>query len=137
MIPDSDKRSLETLASDIMNLDPRIYACTIVSNPEGSTIVRVVRAEFRHSLTSHAQESDGMAGHWAIRAFNAMERLDAIRSKAKFIAVGRETNQTMIFPVSISDNLMVIMTIGAKTESTEIFEIVTRFIQGSNLILTV
>ena len=136
MIPESDKKRLEALANDIMNLDLRIFTCAIVSSPEGSDIARAVRAEYQQTLRSLAPLTDGMAGHWMIRAFNSMEHLDAFRSKTKFVVAGRETNTTLIFPLNLSKNLMVIMTIRIKTEATEIFEMVTRFIESSNLTLT-
>ena len=136
MIPESDKQRLDALANDIVNLDQRIISCTIVSNPQGSTISRAVRAEFQQILKP-LSEIDGMAGHWAIRAFNAMERLDAIRSKVKYLSVGRESSKTLIFPVKMSDNLMIIMTIRSRTEATEIFDIVTKFVGGGGLILSV
>ena len=78
-----------------------------------------------------------MAGQWAIRAFNAMERLDAVRSKAKYLSVGRESSKTLIFPLKMSDNVMIIMTIRSRAEATEIFDTVTKFVKGSNLILSV
>jgi hypothetical protein len=76
-----------------------------------------------------------MAGHWAIRAFSAMERLNAIRPKVRYIVVGREKNKALIFPITVSDNLLVIMSIYLNAESTELFKIVTKFVQNSNLTL--
>jgi hypothetical protein len=137
LIPETDKKRLETLANDIMNLDNRIFTCNIVSCPDGSDIARVVRTEFQQSLSSLAPLTGGMAGHWVMSAFHTMKRLDAFRSKTRFLAVGRETNMTLIFPFNTEGTLMIIMTILAKTEPTEIFEIVTRFIKASNLTLTV
>jgi hypothetical protein len=136
LIPESDKRKLEALATDILNLDPRIYSCAIVSNPQGSVIARAVRAEFQITLGSLVQETDGMAGHWAIRAFSAMERLNATRSKVKYIVVGREKNKALIFHFDVLDNLLIIMSIYLNAESTELFETVTKFVESSNLMLT-
>ena len=137
MIPESDKRSLESLANDIMNLDPRIFSCSIVSNPQGSTMARVSREGSEQIPSFSTRDTEGMAGHWAIRAFNVMERLDVVNTKSRYLVVGRDANKTMIFPLTLSDNYMIIVTIKARTEATEIFEIMMKFIEGSNLILTV
>ena len=34
MILESDRQRLDALANDIVNLDQRIFSCTIVSNPQ-------------------------------------------------------------------------------------------------------
>jgi hypothetical protein len=129
LIPESDKKRLATLANDIMNLDNRIFTCNIVSSPDGSDISRAVRAEFQQSLSSLNPLTGGMAGHWVMSAFHTMERLDAFRSKTRFLVVGREKNMNIIFPLNSSGNLMIIMTIQTRSEPTEIFEIVTKFIK--------
>ena len=82
-----------SLATDILNLDPRIYSCAIVSYPQGSIIARAVRAAFQTTLGSLVQETDGMAGHWAIRAFSAMERLNATRFESEIYCSGKGKKQ--------------------------------------------
>jgi len=67
-----------------------------------------------------------MAAHWAILAFNAMERLNEVRSKAKYLCVGREKNKALIFPINSA--LMMIMVLNVRTEATEIYELTTKFI---------
>ena len=44
--------------------------------------------------------------------------------------MGREKNKALIFPIDVLDNLLIIMSIYLNGESTELFEIVTKFVQS-------
>jgi len=127
MTLDSEVGKFEDLANDILNLDNRMLSCTIVRNPQGATIARVVKSEFPQSL-GKPDGTNGMAAHWGILAFNAMERLDTVRSKAKYLAIGREDNKTLIFPLDESRSLMVIMTTSNDAEATKMYDIVIQLI---------
>ena len=128
MTLESEVGKFEGLANDVLNLDNRMISCTIIRNPQGATIARVVRSEFQQSLGKPLDGTNGMAAHWGILAFNAMERLDTVRSKAKYLAIAREDNKTLIFPLDESRSLMIILTITNDSEATEMYEMAMRLV---------
>lgn len=106
-----------------------------MSNPNGATLAEAARSELQQTLGALTQRSNGMAGHWGILAFKAMERLDGVSTKANYIVVGREAYNAMIFPVGVPANLMIAMTFEIMTDARELFEIVTKhFADSANLV---
>ncbi len=61
-------------------------------------------------------------GHWGMVAFKAMTRLDGMRSKTRYIVVGREEYNAIIFPVGNEQGLMVAATFELMTNPREIFD---------------
>jgi hypothetical protein len=59
----SDNSSYEALAKSILNTDPRIFSCIVVSNPNGATLAEAARIEMQQNLGALTQRSNGMAGH--------------------------------------------------------------------------
>jgi len=128
LIQEAGKRAFSDLANEIINLDPGILSCVLLSDPQGSVLARVAQREFQHDLDL-PKDTEGMAGHWAILAFNAMKRLDAARSKTKFIVVGCEDHKALIFPVSYQGNdLLLIMSVRLRLETSDLYERITRFL---------
>jgi hypothetical protein len=123
MILEAENGSFSDIVASILNLDPGILSCVLVSHPQGSVLARAAKSEFQQNSESLQKSTDGMAGHWAILAFNAMKRLDVARSKVKYLIVGREDHKTLILPANFSGtDFMLILAIGPRNESTEIYE---------------
>jgi len=124
-----DNRKYESFANSILDLDSRIRACIVVKNPDGAILAEAVKPEFKNSLGSLAQRTNGMVGTWAILAFSVMERLEKARSKMKYLAFGRENDKGMLFPANIFGGIMIGLTIEAKTETTEIYQLVMKSVE--------
>jgi hypothetical protein len=122
----------EDMATNIVNLDSRIYSCLIVSNPGGAMLAEATKPEMRNNLGSLNQRSGGMVGQWGILAFKAMARLDGVRSKAKYIVVGREKFNALIFPVESEPNLIIGLTFDAGANPREIFAQLTHLFENSS-----
>jgi hypothetical protein len=121
LAPPVDTRRYESIANSIVNLDSRIYSCLIVSDPSGATLAEATKPEMKYNLGSLTQQSGGMVGHWGIQAFKTMARLDGIRTKARYIVVGREKFNAIIFPLESEKNLMIGMTFDPDANPREIF----------------
>jgi hypothetical protein len=127
MILDTEKQASNSLAAEILNLDPGILSCVLTRSPQGAILTKAVKSESRNNLGKLSGETEGMAAHWALLAFNSMKRLDAERSKTKYIVVGREEYKTLIFPASLhGSNIMLILT---STLQTNVEEIYTRIMK--------
>src|SRR5579864_2238852 len=116
-----DNRRYETIADSIVNLDSRIYSCLIVHNPSGATLAESTKQEMRNNLGSLSKKSGGMVGQWGILAFKAMARLDGLRTKARYIVVGREKFNALIFPIESETDLLIGLTFDAEANPREIF----------------
>ena len=100
-------------------------------------LAEATKPEMRNNLGSLNQRSGGMVGQWGILAFKAMSRLDGLRTKAKYIVVGREKFNALIFPVESDRNLIVGMTFDAMANPREIFaQLMGLFENSPNLIRT-
>ncbi len=104
-----------------MDIDPRIYSCLIVANPSGAALAEVTRPEMRHNLGSLIERSGGMVGQWGILAYNALSRLDGVRTKAKYIVVGREKFNGLIFTIESDKDILLGITFDPETNPREIF----------------
>jgi len=124
MILETEKHAYNDLAIDILNLDQGILSNIIVSNPEGSILARAAKSESQTEVGKLDENTAGMAAHWAILAFNLMKRLDTARSPAKYLSVGREDRQTLIFPVVLAggSSPMIILVLRSHKEITDIYE---------------
>ena len=100
----------------------------IVGIRSGSTLAEVVRSDSRQSSGSISQRSNGMAGKWGILAFNSMERLEPTTSKARYLMMVRDDSIGMMFPVSVSEEVMVGLTIDSKAEAAGIYQLVHAFL---------
>jgi hypothetical protein len=132
MILETEKSVYGDLAVNIGNIDPDVLFCVIISNPQGSILARSVKPEFQKRFADPPQTYE-MVAHWALLAFNAMKRLNTVRSKAKFIMVQREELKTLIFPASLGNaDLMMVLTINLDHEPAEIYERAMRLISGAS-----
>ena len=130
MIQEAEKRAYNDLTADILNLEPGILSCVIISDPQGSVLARAAKPEFQH-FGNLQGNTEGMAGHWALLAFNAMKRLDPARSKVKYISIGREDHKTLLSPVNFRGaDLMIIMAVKFGNESTEIHNKIIKLLEG-------
>jgi hypothetical protein len=133
----ADQRKYESFAEGILDLDSRILSSIVMKNPGGAILAEAVRPELKNTLGTLSQRTDGMVGKWGILAYNALARLENARSKTKYLSVGRETTKGMLFPASIFEGVMIGLTIELKTEATEIYELVMKFVdQNIRLIKT-
>jgi hypothetical protein len=123
-----DNQRFESLAKGILGLDSRILSIMIVGIRSGSTLAEVVRSDSRQSSGSISQRSNGMAGKWGILAFNSMERLEPTTSKARYLMMVRDDSIGMMFPVSVSEEVMVGLTIDSKAEAAGIYQLVHAFL---------
>jgi len=94
----------------------------------GSTLVEIVKSEFKQNFGAISQRSNGMAGRWGILAFNSMERLEPVTSKAKYLVMVREDYNGLIFPVNLSEDVMISLIINSKTEADVIYQRVNSFL---------
>ena len=88
-----DDHKYGSFAKSILDLDSRILACIIVKTPDGAILAEEVKPEFRSSLGSLTQLTNGMIGTWSILAFSIMGRLEKARSKMNYLAFGRENDK--------------------------------------------
>ena len=95
-------------------------------------LAEATKPEMRNNLESLNQRSGGMVGQWGILAFKAMARLDGVRTKAKYIVVGREKFNALIFPVESERNLIIGLTFDAGTNPREIFAQLTALFENSS-----
>ena len=136
-MPERDNRKFESLANYILSLNYGIYSTIIVDVRNGSTLVEQVKSEFKQNFGSMSQRSNGMAGKWGILAFNSMERLEPVKSKAKYLLMVRENYIEMIFPANIPEEVMVGLAIDPKADVSEIYQAVLPFLreQSSSIIV--
>ena len=127
-MPERDNRRFESLANNILDLDSKILSILIVGIRNGSTLAEQVRSEFKQSFGSMSQRSNGMAGKWGILAFSSMERLEPVKSKAKYLLMMREDYVEMIFPATIPEDVMLGVTLDPKAEPAGIYHIVHAFL---------
>ena len=83
----------------------------------------------RSNFGSLSQRTDGMVGKWTILAFSAMERIEKAKWKSKYVTVGRENHIGMVFPADILGGVMIGLKTEMKTESSEIYGIVIRYVE--------
>jgi hypothetical protein len=136
MAPPVDLRRYEAMADNIVNLDSRIYSCLIVSNPGGATLAEATKPEMRNNLRSLSQHSGGMVGQWGLLAFKAMARLDGVRTKAKYIVIGREKFNALIFPVESETDLLIGLTFDATTNPREIYAELSKLFENNAKIIS-
>jgi hypothetical protein len=135
-LPERDNRKFESLANYILSLNYGIYSTIIVDVRNGSTLVEQVKSEFKQNFGSMSQRSNGMAGKWGILAFNSMERLEPVKSKAKYLLMVRENYIEMIFPANIPEEVMLGLAIDPKADVSLIYQVVLAFLsEQSNSIL--
>ncbi len=73
-----------------------------------------------------------MAGKWGILAFNSMERLEPIKSTARYLLMVRENYSEMMFPAKIPEEVMIGLAIDSKKEPSEINQVVHAFLSGES-----
>jgi hypothetical protein len=117
-----DNQRFESLAKSILDLDTNILSISIVGIRNGSTIVEMVKTEFKQNFGAISQRSNGMAGRWGILAFNSMERLEPVKSKAKYLVMVREDYNGLIFPANILEEVMISLIIDSKAEAAGIYQ---------------
>ena len=100
----------------------------IVGVRNGSTLVELARPEFKQNFDSLSQRSNGMAGKWGILAFNSMERVEPVKSKAKYLLMVREDYLEMVFPANIHEDVMLGLTIDPKADAAGIYQLVHTFL---------
>jgi|SRR5271166_5878152 len=125
----TDSRKYESFVNGILGLDPRIFSSIIVKIPGGAVLAEAVRPEMMSNFGSLSKRTDGMVGKWTILAFSAMERIEKTKWKSKYVTVGRENHQGMVFPAEILGGVMIGLKIELKSESSEIYELVMRFVE--------
>jgi hypothetical protein len=103
----------------------------IVSNPSGAVFAEATKTEMRGNLGSLVERSGGMVGQWVLLAFKAMARLDGVRTKAKYLAVGREKFNALIFPTEPDNDALVGITFDADTNPREIFAKLSHLLEKS------
>jgi hypothetical protein len=118
-----------------MDTDPRIYSCLIVRDPSGAALAEVTRPEMRDNLGSLTERSGGMVGQWGILAYKALSRLDGVRTKAKYIVVGREKFNGLIFPIESDRDILLGITFDAETNPREIFAKLREIIEESTKVV--
>jgi hypothetical protein len=127
-LPERDNRRFESLANSVLGLDNGILSIMVVGIRTGSTLAEQVRSEFKQNFGSMSQRSNGMAGKWGILAFNSMERLEPVKSKAKYLLMVRENYIEMMFPANIPEDVMIGITIDPKAEAAGIYQVVHEFL---------
>ncbi|HXQ93354.1 MAG TPA: hypothetical protein VN739_10145 [Nitrososphaerales archaeon] len=75
----------------------------------------------QNKLGALNRRTGGMVGHWRIVAFKAMIRLDDVRTKTKYVVIGRKKYNAFVFPVEFEKNLMIAVTFEASADPREIF----------------
>jgi hypothetical protein len=131
MILETEKQAYSSLAIEILNLDPGLLSCVVISSPEGSILAKSVKPEFRIDFSKLSGNGEGMAAHWALLAFNTMKRLDEQRSKTKCIVVVREEYNTIIFPANFHGaEIMLIMSVSLRTHLTQTYEQIMKTIRA-------
>jgi len=125
----TDNRQHENFANGILDLDSRIFSVIIAKIPGGATLAESVRPEMQSNFGSLSKRTDGMIGKWMILAFSAMERIEKAKWKSKYVSVGRENHKGMVFPAEIFGGVMIGLKIEMKTECTEIYELVMKFVE--------
>jgi hypothetical protein len=123
----------ESVVERIVNLDYRIYSCLIVSSPSGAALAEVTRPEMRNTLGNLNQKSDGMVGQWGILAFKALSRLNGVRTRAKYLVVGREKFNAIIFPMRLEAEVLIGLTFDPKANPTEIYDLLCGLFEEINL----
>jgi len=131
----ADNRKYVAMAESFVDLDSRIYSCLIVHNPSGAMLGEATKPEMRNNLGSLSEKSGGMVGQWGILAFKAMSRLDGVRSKAKYIVVGREKFNAIIFPLESDQDLIVGLTFDAAMNPREIFAEIMKSLESNSSLL--
>jgi hypothetical protein len=125
-----DTRNYESLANNILDLDSSILAVMMINVQNGSTLVDIVRSEFRENFGSISKRSNGMAGKWGIVAFSSMDRIEPLASQARYLAFVRDSYTQILFPFSIGLEIMLAIIIDNKAEASEIFETVHSLLSG-------
>ena len=126
----ADSRTFESMAKSILNLDSRIFSTIVVRIPGGAVLAEAVRPEMRYNFGLLSQRTDGMAGKWMILAFSAMERIEKAKWKSKYVVVGRENHNGMVFPAEVlGESVMIGLKTELKTESSEIYDLIMQLIE--------
>jgi hypothetical protein len=126
-----DPRKLRILSDAILDSNPEILAAYLLRYPNGAVIAESVRSEFNRSLSGLSQTANGMAPQWDIVAFNLMQRLDSFRSKARYLAIGRDDLKGLIFPVPPSESTYIVLTLAKTANLDEIYESVIELAKNS------
>ena len=124
-----DNRRYDSLATNILGLDPSILSVLIVSVKTGSTLAEQARPELKENFGSISQRSNGMAGKWGILAFTSIERFKPKPSNAKYLLIVRDDYSGMIFPALIPEDAMLNLSIDAKAEAAKIYQLISEFLR--------
>lgn len=118
------------MADSILGLDSRIISLMIVSIRTGSTLVERTRSDQRSTFGSISERSNGMAGKWEILAFNSMERLEPVKSKAKYLCFVTENYTEIVFSSFLEEDVMFSLVVEPGTESLAIYRLLKLFLGG-------
>ena len=119
------------LADTILDLNAEIFAVYFLQHPNGSVIAESVRSEFSRSLSGLSQTANGMAPQWDLVAFSLMRRLDNVRSKERYLAIGRDNLKGLIFPVPPSETIYIVLTLAKTADMDAVYESVVELAKNS------
>jgi len=125
-----DPAKFQSISEKILDLDPDIMAAYILRAPNGQVIAEAVRPEFKRTLGGLSQSANGMVSQWNIVAFNLMQRLDSVRSKARYLLIGRDELKGLIFPVPPSETHYVVLTLAKKANVEGLYENVLEHVKN-------
>ena len=98
----------------------------IVDLQSGSTLAELVKPGSPFGFTT--QKNNGMAGRWAILAYNAMERLEALPSNERCLLMMNDSCTRMIFESKLSEAVIIGITLESKSSDSGIFHQVQEII---------
>lgn len=117
-----DNQKAESLARYILDLDPSVLSVIIVDLQNGSTLAELVKSSSAgQSFGFTTQKNNGMAGRWAILAYNSMERLETLPSKKRYLLMVNESCTRLIFQTKLSEAVLIGMTLERKAADFGIF----------------
>jgi hypothetical protein len=119
VLPDNNKS--ETLARNILDLDPSILSVIIVSLQNGSTLAEHVKSSSGRSSGFTTQNNSGMAGRWAILAYNSMERLESSSSKESYLLMVNDVCTRLIFQARLPETVLIGLALEPKATAAEIY----------------
>jgi hypothetical protein len=120
----------QSMSDKIVDLDPNILACFVISSADSSVLGESIRAQHRQELAGLDQATQGMVVKWVLLMFNLAKRFDSYRSKTQFLMIGRERFKGMIFPMPKSDEIIFALTIRREAEATGIYDKIIDFLKS-------
>ena len=128
-----DAERAEGLARKILDLGPSALSVIMVDLQNGSTLTELVRlgATERYGFTT--KRNNGMAGRWAILAFNSMERLENIQSKERYLIMVNESYSRLFFQIRLTNDVLVGLTLQPETSTSGIFQQVREMLAESQI----